>query len=106
MVELLQNRTNRAPAVTIAGARRIDTARIEVQVVGAGGTLRAERRPAVAVRTAKFEARAFHVASGGEENSFAGIVLVNEKETGDTCVGRLISLIRRKPVNTSCAYSC
>ena len=102
---ILEDRTNRAPDVTIVVARRIDIARKEAQVVGAAGIARAERRrPVDAARTATEEARAIHEARGGEENSFAGIGLVNEKNSFHAIsdvINFKIGLV--KPIFTACA---
>ena len=62
------DRADRKAVVTIVVVRRIDIARIEVQVVGIAIRVQ-RRRPVVAIRTAIVQARVIDVASGGEENS-------------------------------------
>ena len=90
-VELLQNRTNRDPVVTVVGGRKIGRTIPEIQVVGFAGFARAERRwPVAAVLTAIVEARATHVASSGEENS---VCTVAEE-------GACHSIITCTPINT------
>ena len=72
------NRTHREPVVPIVVVLRIDTTRVEVQVVGIPS--RVERcRPVVAVRAAIVPRRAIAVARASEEKLSATTLHDNTK---------------------------